>query len=79
MKYVRIMLITFAVMVLAVETASAQSSYLKNKQAFNRYRYGRATKTYHRACAILDRKHSPPRSIFALFRKRSKRVAEGGS
>ncbi|MFM9076398.1 MAG: hypothetical protein ACKORJ_12665 [Bacteroidota bacterium] len=79
MKCIRMMLLIVAVMFMADQAANAQSSYLKNRQAFNRYRYGRATKTYHRACAILERKHSPPRSIFALFRKRSRRIAEGGS
>lgn len=78
MKYGRIILLAFTLLLLADHDAFSQSSFLKNRQSFYKYRYGRISRTYHRACGILERKHNPPRSVFALFRKRSKRVAEGG-
>jgi len=79
MKTLRILLVAFSLLLLADTAASAQSSYQKNRRSFFKARNARSLKMYHRACATLERKRNPPKTIFTLFRSRSKRSAEGGN
>ena len=72
MKTLKILVIAFSLLLLADNAAFAQSSYQKNRQGFFKARNARSLRMYHRACAILDRKHNPPKTIFSLFRRKSK-------